>query len=310
MANAWDYVKSAGSHVGNFVKNEWSDFTNQLSGVHNFTKGLFSDPVGSWDRFRNGRTNEVNEQIAQENLQYQRENLEYQKALQQQIFEREDSAYARTAQDMRNAGMSPIIMNGTNGAGEAIQTDALHNDFQYQDRGSLEAFTSLFNTANSIYKSYQDTQFNNARISALQSQTKGQDVTNEFLPFSLGAGLIGQILQNQNLSQDIKNKVADRGLTMLKTLEQSYRNSDLKRWNEWATQFGISQNMTDKERYAQFAKALLKNMDVKDENLNDASASLFNLGDSVSPEDVIKSKEFLKRNYSDHGLKFWLWDFD
>ena len=40
--------------------------------------------------------NASNEKVAQQNLQFQRENLDYQKALQQKIFDREDSSYSRT----------------------------------------------------------------------------------------------------------------------------------------------------------------------------------------------------------------------
>ena len=76
--------------------------------------------------------NETNRGIAEQNLSFQRENLDYQKALQQQIFEREDTAYQRTAADMAKAGLNPLSMNGTNGAGEVVSTSALNNSYNAQ----------------------------------------------------------------------------------------------------------------------------------------------------------------------------------
>lgn len=85
--------------------------------------------------------NQTNRDIADQNLGFQRENLEYQKALQQQIFEREDSAYQRTVSDMRAAGLSPLSMQNTNGAGEAIATNALNNSFQAQTGAPMQSAT-------------------------------------------------------------------------------------------------------------------------------------------------------------------------
>lgn len=83
-------------------------------------------------------TNETNKGIAEQNLGFQRENLEYQKALQQDIFEREDTAYQRTKADMLAAGLNPLSMQGTNGAGEAIATTPLNNQFQAQQAAPMQ----------------------------------------------------------------------------------------------------------------------------------------------------------------------------
>lgn len=84
-------------------------------------------------------TNETNKGIAEQNLGFQRENLEYQKALQQDIFEREDTAYQRTKADMLAAGLNPLSMQSTNGAGEAIATSPLNNSFQAQQPAPMQA---------------------------------------------------------------------------------------------------------------------------------------------------------------------------
>lgn len=215
--------------------------------------GLLTNPSGAWDRFKNGETNVVNKQIADQNLAFQQENLDYQKALQQQIFQREDSAYQRTAADMRAAGISPLMMNGTNGAGEAIQTEAPQNGYQHSDKGFGDILSYGSQIANSIanYKSQA------ANVDFVQAQTEAQKISNNFTPFSLGLGIVGQILQNQSLSKSIKQQTADYGLTMLKTLEQSYKNSDLKRWNTFAKGFGFSSNMTRDDRLLSLGKAIV-----------------------------------------------------
>ena len=84
-------------------------------------------------------TNATNREIAEQNLGFQRENLEYQKELQKQIFEREDTSYQRTKADMLAAGLNPLSMQGTNGAGEAIATSPLNNNFQSQIGAPMQA---------------------------------------------------------------------------------------------------------------------------------------------------------------------------
>lgn len=79
-------------------------------------------------------TNAANNQVAKQNLAFQKENLEYQKALQQQIFEREDTAYQRKVNDLIAAGINPAVAATGSGsaAGSIVNTQAPHNDMRYQ----------------------------------------------------------------------------------------------------------------------------------------------------------------------------------
>ena len=81
-----------------------------------------------------GYQNKVNKEIAEQNLQFQKENLEYQKDLQQQIFEREDTAYQRKVNDLIAAGINPAVAASGSGspAGSVVSTQAPHNDMKYQ----------------------------------------------------------------------------------------------------------------------------------------------------------------------------------
>lgn len=259
-------------------------------------QGIFTNPSGTWDYFKNGETNAYNKEIADQNLQFQRDNLDYQKALQQKIFDREDSAYQRTVTDMRAAGLSPLMMNGTNGAGEAIQTAPLNNSYQHQDKSNLSSILEIGNFATSLHSNYLKAQRDEAEINNINASTDSSKINNTFLPFSLAASLVGQILQNKSTSKTIQNQTADYGLKLLQTLEQSYKNDDLKRWNSYASMFGISSNMSEKERYAAFAKYLLGQVSGSDDS-KESAKNLFP-DDSDDSSVLGKAKKWLK----DHSV--------
>lgn len=69
------------------------------------------------------RQNEAN-QLTKENLEWQKQQYfdqkSYNEALQNKLFEREDSSYERTKDDLLKAGYSPLAINGTNDAGTVV----------------------------------------------------------------------------------------------------------------------------------------------------------------------------------------------
>ena len=138
--------------------------------------GLLTNGSDVWDKFKNGKTNEVNENIAKQNLDFQRENLEYEKALQNQIFEREDTSYQRTVNDMRLAGLNPLSMQGTNGAGEAIQTEAMHNDYQHSDTSSLQAISQIFDVINQVSNTRNNASLQQSQANLINAQAENQRI--------------------------------------------------------------------------------------------------------------------------------------
>lgn len=115
-------------------------------------------------------TNQFNEKIAEENLALQRENFEYNKDLQQQIFDREDTAYQRKVQDLIKAGINPAVAAGGSGsnAGAIVSTKAPHNDMRYQ--------APQFNLGSAI-----DTLRSLKQISSIEEQTKVAKQQAEYL---------------------------------------------------------------------------------------------------------------------------------
>lgn len=118
-----------------------SPFSHTSNNIFNGDYGAASHPDKFIDLLRNGKTNEVNQQIARENLQYQNE-------YNQKIWDREDTSYQRTLADMAQAGMSGLAMSSVNGAGG--QSSAPQNSFQYSDHGLLQDISEVANVVGTL----------------------------------------------------------------------------------------------------------------------------------------------------------------
>lgn len=187
--------------------------------------GLFTNPSGAWDRFKNGESNTTNKDIADQNLEFQRENLDYQKALQQQIFNREDSSYQRTVSDMRAAGLNPLSMTGTNAAGAIVPTAPLNNQYQHQDVSGLNAISSVLSL-------FQGLRSNQAQIDKTEAETDAQEIENDFNRSTADSRRAG--LFAENLSKQI----------------QAMDSKDQRYYNQF---FNLNNSMSEKERIAHIA---------------------------------------------------------
>ena len=201
------------------------------------------------------QTNDTNAAIAQQNLQFQRENLDYQKALQQQIFQREDSSYQRTVNDMRQAGISPLAMNGTNGAGEAIATTAMNND--YKDSSYMKQFPnhveSALNTYSQLVALKQNQAMNQAQIDKVNAETEGIKTENRFSSLDFANRLAKSIMEKNNYAADYVGKTRANEFQRLQNIMQGYLNADAKRQSDYNSYFGLNPQMTPYERAASFA---------------------------------------------------------
>lgn len=146
-------------------------------------------------------TNATNKAIADENLNFQRENLEYQKALQQQIFEREDTSYQRTKADMLAAGLNPLSMQGTNGAGEAIATQPLNNNFQSQQSAPMQA--TQYQKAQTMSSPLQSI------LSMVQASTSVAGAVGQISNLGVQRDLLQQQAEKQRLENLVYAKIHD-----------------------------------------------------------------------------------------------------
>lgn len=164
----------------------------------------------------------------QQNLKFQRENLDYNKALQERMFNREDSSYQRTVADMRKAGISPLAMSGTNGAGEAIATTPMQSDLS----GFAQAVSQLPSQLLSMKQ---------------QSEAiKGAKLDNQYK--SIVNQYASEKLAKENEALGLSNTHA----SLINTMQQ-YLNAEKDQQVKFNKYFNINPDMGEKERAAMFA---------------------------------------------------------
>ena len=71
------------------------------------------------------------------NVSAQNANLDYQKAVQQQTWQREDTAWQRAISDIQKTGMSPLALSGGAGAGQVVSTSAVQSSAPQIDAGAI-----------------------------------------------------------------------------------------------------------------------------------------------------------------------------
>lgn len=197
------------------------------------------------------KTNQANKDIAEMNLGFQRENLDYQKALQEKIFEREDSSYARTVQDMRNAGLSPLSMQNTNGAGEVIATTAPEMNYQRQRKDYSwisQATQGAIDNAFRYLSLKKENEMADAQIQNVKADTVAKLANNDFFNLTAGYRLRNLELSNSHLQSQIESTNQSANHTRLQSIMQDYLNQDYQTQNSWNKYFGLSSDMSALER--------------------------------------------------------------
>ena len=205
-------------------------FFSALGGFATAALPGVSSMIDTLGNMRNtDKTNQTNKDIANQNLQFQNENLQYQKDLQKQIFAREDNAVQRRVDDLVAAGLSPTLAAGSAAnAGQAIETQALHNDYSPQTMPTY-GLSSMLGAGLDALKAVGELNKQKAEINYLQDQSANvkADTANKLI-FGENAD---QWYKLRNYGLDLKNK------------NQGFNNEILERTKE--NQVKVQQYKTD-----------------------------------------------------------------
>ena len=132
---------------------------------------------------------------------------------------------------MRMAGLNPLSMQGTNGAGEAIATEPMNNSQQYTDQSNMAAMSNILDVINQLKTTNSNATLNQANANLINEQAKNQHIQNLFQEDLLGAQLSG--IKLSNMGQKFKN--AQDNIKWLNDMQDYHFN----------TTFGLSNNMPD-----------------------------------------------------------------
>lgn len=157
------------------------------------TLGAVSDAIiGGLNYAEQKKTNE-------KNLALQREQFEYQKALQQQIFDREDSAVQRKVKDLVKSGLNPLLAGG-GGANAGSSVGMVQMGGQTAPQLQMNAQGAVDSIYNSL-KMKQD-----IATSKIQRALIGTQIASE------AAKAQNTAQQTKNLQQEVKEKTYNYNL--------------------------------------------------------------------------------------------------
>lgn len=246
---------------------------DMLSNFQNSAFYKFGSGIANWigDTF-NSWTGKRADDIAEQNLNMQQQELDYQHQLQQQIFEREDTSYQRTANDMRAAGLSPLSMNGANGAGETIATQAPQRADTSQNvvQNGMNALNMITDTAQNvaqlqIQKAQAQAQINKTVAETTQINQATSDLA---LRNPITRNILSRQLSDLKFNSTKDSWYWENGLKDIfkNTKNSSYTSSQMQDLSlirsindfNYMSTFGLADSMTPAERISQY-QAFLKN---------------------------------------------------
>ena len=132
------------------------------------------NPLNWFTALNTAKYNKKAIQQGQENLQMQKEQMEYTKLLNEEIMKREDTAYQRQVNDLRKAGLSPLMAdNGGAGAGGTITPyEAPQNTIDYNALGT-NFNTAMANIASNKFMQ-QDLNIKSSATNAQNEKTNAE----------------------------------------------------------------------------------------------------------------------------------------
>lgn len=264
-----------------------------------------------------------NSEIAENNLDWQkeafaqnqanwRENFDYQKALQERIFDREDTSYQRTVNDMRQAGLNPLAMNGTNGGGEAIATSPLQQEAPQNQKISNTAkiMGDLIGTMNGIqnyqvgisYGKEQEAKAQQAQTQAFIDQLTAMD--------KIKSSGIDRKTKEELFKDFTRNMEFNKDLNIFNGMDNNSRdarimqalNSTNAQKKDFATNYMLSGLQFNGLKLGGMANGLLNTA----EQSMGGKEKVKELKDQFKPENIWNStKDYYKKNWDKYGWKTW-----
>lgn len=257
--------------LGSIFSNPISNIaTGAFTGDEGSVSQFFSDPASWWDVFQNGKANsrfntQLNYQMErdkiadaryEEELGYNRawnENQrDYERALQQEIFNREDTAFSRLASDASQYGINPMALAGNSASsGQVVSNTAnpgaaegnAQNSVGGMDPGYGSGVLSSVAPLMSMISGFNNVSTGAAQRDLLQSQVDAQNLKNqtaaiENLILMDKNGVVQNADGTYSLSKSFENKEQDFSRI-------DYENKEYTHDRNWRVNYHQSLNGTD-----------------------------------------------------------------
>jgi hypothetical protein len=177
-------------------------------------------------------------QLNLDNFAHQQAVFDYQKALQKQIFSREDTSVSRRVSDLKKSGLSPVLAAGQGArAGQAIPVKAPQTDTS----GKLAQMAALQDFAGRML----DTTKSISEIALINSQTERNTVMTPIMAEKAKADLTHQLNTNVKLQNTIKHEI-----------DLAKEQADTAKWKRLSADFEAQMDRYDWQLYKQYYEGL------------------------------------------------------
>lgn len=187
--------------------------------------------------FSQKKTNDAN--VAAQNA-----NLDYQKAVQQQTWQREDTAWQRAVSDIQKTGMSPLALSGGSATSTPVSTTAAQSVAPQVDSGAIG------NAAQMAFQGIQANKQLKLQTQTMENQVKQQKVENAMKMLEFKEM---QKQFNMNYGLDAKYKANTAALNWKQLEQDLYKFNTTMKFNsdniDWEHHFKESQSKTDQTRW-------------------------------------------------------------